>query len=90
MTIQFSAPYQVARHAPECWPDIGWNGGPASLESALNLASQVSLRRNMHDEAVHVVVLSCCRAVFPRESVIWTYKRESPSLSTGAFSLIGS
>ena len=34
MTMPLSASHPLARHAPEHWPDIGRNAGPASPESA--------------------------------------------------------
>jgi len=32
--MPLSASHPLARHAPEHWPGIGWNAGPASPESA--------------------------------------------------------
>jgi len=40
--MPLSASHPLARHAPEHWPGIGWNAGPASPESALAPPTQES------------------------------------------------
>jgi len=37
--MPLSASHPLARHAPEHWPGIGWNAGPASPESAAKRAA---------------------------------------------------
>jgi len=47
--MPLSASHPLARHAPEHWPGIGWNAGPASPESALSENSACVRRATVPD-----------------------------------------